>query len=525
MVGSYRGPDRRRSARPESGSPFDRSFAVALGVILVAFLIALRPWAPVDPTGLDGEDYLAFGASSVLAVSSVLLIARWRVNRTTTALWAAIANGLIAVTIVVRCIASSEITDSESLRSVGLAFAVVSMAVGLLSAVAPTVDGSVRGVRLLVVPAMTVAGIVFLSVAFIALELGLPAHGGDGAGAVKSLTLTTGWVLLTAAWLWRARKDQDWALGWLGLLALTMALSEVSIAVATAADRPVSLDMLVLLLVGALCAGRGATRALQVAIDVQAWELDETRENMGAADHQAQSARAAAEERAHEARNALQAVGGAIQTLERYHEKLDPSVRSKLADGIAFELERLQKLVDVDETTAPPSLFAVEDAVIPVVEGARGQGMSIDVRIPDDLVAIGNPMATAEVVQNLLINAERHADGVDVVVEASQEAGRVLITVSDGGPGVPHGEREAVFGRRQCGTTSSGGQGFGLYVSRRLVRSQGGELWVADRPGGGAVFGFDLAVASARGLTGQSTARTTPAPDAFDQVGDTADAG
>ena len=56
--------------------------------------------------------------------------------------------------------------------------------------------------------------------------------------------------------------------------------------------------------------------------------------------------------------------------------------------------------------------------------------------------------------------------------------------------------------------------GFGLYVSRRLARSQGGDLWMADRPGGGAVFGFHLP-ASASGDLPRAAGN-----DPVDELGD-----
>jgi signal transduction histidine kinase len=46
-------------------------------------------------------------------------------------------------------------------------------------------------------------------------------------------------------------------------------------------------------------------------------------------------------------------------------------------------------------------------------------------------------------------------------------------------------------------TTKSHGTGMGLRISRSIVESHGGRLWVTSAPGRGAVFQFTLPVAVA----------------------------
>ena len=54
--------------------------------------------------------------------------------------------------------------------------------------------------------------------------------------------------------------------------------------------------------------------------------------------------------------------------------------------------------------------------------------------------------------------------------------------------------RRSIFERSRRGSTSDGveGSGLGLYVASRLMREQGGDLWVTDNPGGGAAFVMSL---------------------------------
>ena len=60
----------------------------------------------------------------------------------------------------------------------------------------------------------------------------------------------------------------------------------------------------------------------------------------------------------------------------------------------------------------------------------------------------------------------------------------------DRGPGVPTDLREKIF--TPFFTTREKGTGLGLAFVREIVRDHGGEVAVADVPGGGAVFRIDL---------------------------------
>jgi signal transduction histidine kinase len=69
------------------------------------------------------------------------------------------------------------------------------------------------------------------------------------------------------------------------------------------------------------------------------------------------------------------------------------------------------------------------------------------------------------------------------------------VTISDHGPGVSAGDRERLFTRFTRGAThtSGDGTGLGLYVSRQLLRTMGGELWLESaRKGIGASFTLSL---------------------------------
>lgn len=94
------------------------------------------------------------------------------------------------------------------------------------------------------------------------------------------------------------------------------------------------------------------------------------------------------------------------------------------------------------------------------------------------------------VVENLLDNARKYGGG-RVRLRGRIEGQQVLVDVIDGGDGFPPEEAEALFEpyqRRREGIARHG-TGLGLYLSRTLARSMGGDLRAAsDGQGSGATF-------------------------------------
>ena len=104
-----------------------------------------------------------------------------------------------------------------------------------------------------------------------------------------------------------------------------------------------------------------------------------------------------------------------------------------------------------------------------------------------------------EVFTNLIGNAVKHGGPdveVAVTVEDAEEAGMVLVTVADTGPGVPDDAKEMIFSRFEQGKGRGSGQGLGLSICRMLAARYGGRIWVEDRipghPEEGAAFRFTL---------------------------------
>jgi PAS domain S-box-containing protein len=118
-------------------------------------------------------------------------------------------------------------------------------------------------------------------------------------------------------------------------------------------------------------------------------------------------------------------------------------------------------------------------------------------------IAEGLPTVMADRVQlqqvlmNLMVNgiqAMEKTGGVLTLKAQLDQDGRVLISVSDTGVGLPSDKAEQIF--NAFFTTKPEGCGMGLAISRSIIQSHGGRLWATANSGKGATFHFTLRTAA-----------------------------
>lgn len=102
-----------------------------------------------------------------------------------------------------------------------------------------------------------------------------------------------------------------------------------------------------------------------------------------------------------------------------------------------------------------------------------------------------DPDLFAEVISNLLENANRHTSGGEIRIKAVREGDMIKTTVSDTGEGIPEKLLPDIFSR---GVSGSGGTGYGLYIVRMIIEASGGNVTAKNSPEGGAVISFTVPV-------------------------------
>ncbi|MFZ4775492.1 MAG: sensor histidine kinase [Terrimicrobiaceae bacterium] len=190
----------------------------------------------------------------------------------------------------------------------------------------------------------------------------------------------------------------------------------------------------------------------------------------------------------------------------------DPDKRHRYLRIISGESERLTRLVNnvldfarlekkrKSYDMRPVDLVPVIDRVCES-ESIRLQESGIPVSYsckPESCPVRCDADAIAQILVNLLSNAEKYSDGakeIAVEVEASG-ADTVRISVLDRGAGVRAGLEEKIFEAffRADDSLASGvqGSGLGLTLARRIARDHGGDITCRPRPGGGSIFTLTL---------------------------------
>ncbi|HEY9871534.1 MAG TPA: ATP-binding protein [Candidatus Obscuribacterales bacterium] len=182
----------------------------------------------------------------------------------------------------------------------------------------------------------------------------------------------------------------------------------------------------------------------------------------------------------------------------------------RLRNGNAALLGMIQNLLDVHryELGSPAHFFEQTDLgqlVAEVVEDflplAEGKGVEVRVCSAGATVCQVDRVAMRRVLQNLLDNALKFSPpGGSITLELERRDGHAVLSVADTGPGLTPEEQDRVFERfwQAPGGRRAGGTGLGLYLTRQIVKSHGGFVKCASRPGRGTTFVISLPMTNDR---------------------------
>ncbi|MBB1256588.1 HAMP domain-containing histidine kinase [Streptomyces sp. OF3] len=216
----------------------------------------------------------------------------------------------------------------------------------------------------------------------------------------------------------------------------------------------------------------------------------------------------------HELRTPLTAISAVTEVLEDEQENLDPMIEPAVQLVIS-ETRRLNDLVEnlmevtrFDAGTARLVLDNVDvaDQVTACID-ARAWLDAVELDAERGIIARLDPRRLDVILANLIGNALKHGGSpvrVSVRTEECPEAhaetaepgtGKLVIEVSDNGPGIPEEVLPHVFDRFYKASASrprSEGSGLGLSIALENAHIHGGEITARNSPEGGAVFTLEL---------------------------------
>jgi len=142
--------------------------------------------------------------------------------------------------------------------------------------------------------------------------------------------------------------------------------------------------------------------------------------------------------------------------------------------------------VDVNEV--------IREMIVLLRNEAIRYSISIRTELAENLPKVmADRVQLQQVLMNLMLNGidamKDMSPAGELTIRSGWEDGQLLISVSDTGVGLPP-EPDQIF--NAFFTTKPKGTGMGLTISRSIVESHGGRLWVTANSGRGATFQFTL---------------------------------
>ena len=205
---------------------------------------------------------------------------------------------------------------------------------------------------------------------------------------------------------------------------------------------------------------------------------------------------------AHELKNPLASLRSSVENLERV---TDPDLRAQLVAIASDDVRRVDFLItqiaDASRIDAELSRTTFEPVdmlrLVRAIVGERDtRGVNGGCRViasplsNEEMIVPGDPARLERVLHNLLDNAVSFSQPEGAIeIELSQvgepDARRVLVAVSDHGPGIAEETREKVFERfhslRPAGEAFGRHSGLGLAIARTVVEAHFGRLEATSR--------------------------------------------
>jgi len=156
--------------------------------------------------------------------------------------------------------------------------------------------------------------------------------------------------------------------------------------------------------------------------------------------------------------------------------------------SLLFKKGALQReLVDLNEL--------IREMIVLLRSEANRYSVSIRTELAEDLPKVmADRVQLQQVFMNLMLNGidamKETTGGGELTIKSEAGDAQLLISVSDTGVGLPLKQAEQIF--KAFFTTKDKGTGMGLPISRSIIESHGGRLWVTDNSGRGATFQFTL---------------------------------
>lgn len=150
--------------------------------------------------------------------------------------------------------------------------------------------------------------------------------------------------------------------------------------------------------------------------------------------------------------------------------------------------------LNLHPTDLVPVINSAVDICVPPIEQKQ---QSLEVELPEILPpVIADPEGFERILTNLLGNAQKYTPkGGEIKLQVNVDGNRMIMAVTDSGPGIPEAEQDLIFEpfyRGEFNAGSSKGMGIGLATVKQMVELHGGTVSARSHVGEGSTFVITL---------------------------------
>lgn len=178
--------------------------------------------------------------------------------------------------------------------------------------------------------------------------------------------------------------------------------------------------------------------------------------------------------------------------IQRYAARMNRLI-GDLVDVASIDSGKLSMVLAKQDTS-----LLVTEAVDTFRAAAETKDITLDMESVDSAVSADFDYdRMLQVLANLLTNSIKFSSrGGKIIVSREEKGSELQFCVSDTGSGIPQEMLGSVFERFwQVGKNDRRGLGLGLYISKCIVESHNGKIWVESKLGEGSRFYFTLPIA------------------------------
>lgn len=201
----------------------------------------------------------------------------------------------------------------------------------------------------------------------------------------------------------------------------------------------------------------------------------------------------------HELKTPIAATKLQLQTLLK-HKQLSQEQQEQLLTNAVNETNRLNRLIeDVllansadKELTLNKEEVNLSDLTSETISNYFSN-KNVKAQIENGVFGSADKLLFPSLIINLVENALKYSqENAEVEVSLKKENGKVNLSISDRGFGIPDNEKQKIFekfyrvGNEE--TRRAKGTGLGLYIVQKIVEAHGGKIDVTDNKPNGSVF-------------------------------------